>query len=455
MYTPQDLIGIGIGPFNLGLAALAARLPTLSARMFERKPDFSWHAGLLLEGTTLQVPFLADLVSMADPTHPLSYLNYLHTHDRLYPFYFYEHFLIPRREYDHYCRWAAGRLASCHFGEEVISLRVDPEADAPFVVETRILAQGRTSEYRTRHVAVGLGTAPHQPDWMQGLPAERCFHSADFGLRREEARRAKHVTVVGSGQSAAECVLTLLQENTDPTRRMDWITQSDGYFPMEYSKLGLEYFTPDFMAYFRALPNEKRRALVASQGLLYKGISFSTIAAIFDLLYERSIGGAQTGLRLLPSCRVEHLEQAGTGMVLHARHKHEGEVIHIATDCVIAATGYRHQWPAWFHALKTEHLAQDEQGDIILDEESALKTRKPLAGQIFLQNAEIRHHGVGSPDLGLGAYRNMRILNRITGQTAFRLPARSAFQSFGLAAGHDGFGTIPQKPLSGEPHHAI
>ncbi|MGL5071521.1 MAG: SidA/IucD/PvdA family monooxygenase, partial [Aeromonas salmonicida] len=83
--TSVDLTGIGIGPFNLGLAALLSRHSEVTGVFLERKPAFRWHEGLLLPGTTLQVPFLADLVTLADPTHPLSYLNYLHQQDRLYP----------------------------------------------------------------------------------------------------------------------------------------------------------------------------------------------------------------------------------------------------------------------------------------------------------------------------------------------------------------------------------
>lgn len=53
-----DILGIGIGPFNLGLAALLFHHPEIKAVFLEKKPQFRWHEGLLLEGTTLQIPFL-------------------------------------------------------------------------------------------------------------------------------------------------------------------------------------------------------------------------------------------------------------------------------------------------------------------------------------------------------------------------------------------------------------
>ena len=72
-----DIIGVGIGPFNLGLAALAAPLEDLSAIFFDQAPVFNWHPGMMLSDVTLQVPFMADLVTLADPTSPYSFLNFM------------------------------------------------------------------------------------------------------------------------------------------------------------------------------------------------------------------------------------------------------------------------------------------------------------------------------------------------------------------------------------------
>ena len=68
---PLDLLGIGIGPFNLSLAALADRVPGLRSAFLERQPEFRWHPGLMIDGTFVQVPFLADLVSLVDLDEPL------------------------------------------------------------------------------------------------------------------------------------------------------------------------------------------------------------------------------------------------------------------------------------------------------------------------------------------------------------------------------------------------
>ena len=81
-----DFIGIGLGPFNLSLASLLHNKSTLNYAIFEQKAQFDWHAGMQLPNTVLQVPFMADLVSMVDPTSPFSFLNYLRHQQRLYKF---------------------------------------------------------------------------------------------------------------------------------------------------------------------------------------------------------------------------------------------------------------------------------------------------------------------------------------------------------------------------------
>lgn len=62
---------------------------------FEQETEFAWHPGMLIKGTDLQVSFLADLVTMANPRSKYTFLNYLHESNRLHRFYTFEQFDIP------------------------------------------------------------------------------------------------------------------------------------------------------------------------------------------------------------------------------------------------------------------------------------------------------------------------------------------------------------------------
>ncbi|MFJ9212493.1 lysine N(6)-hydroxylase/L-ornithine N(5)-oxygenase family protein [Streptomyces sp. NPDC102264] len=444
-YEIYDLVGIGIGPFNLSLAALADGAPGLRTLFLDAKPAFSWHPGLLMEGTVLQVPFLADLVTMADPTSPWSYLNYLREHDRMFPFFFSERFHIPRREYDHYCRWVAEHLPSCRFDARVTELEWD-ERHEVFAVTHRA-ADGAVSRVRARQIVLGVGTNPVVPEPLRPLltPAHagRVLHSADYRTHRARLAGLDDVTVVGAGQSGAEVALDLLRHQDGSGAGgpyVRWLARTPAFAPMEYSKIGLEHFTPDYIRYFRALPEERREELVREQWQLYKGVSEETLAEIHDELYERTIGGTEPRAALHPGVvlvaaepeRIGASTGAGTsdGYLLTCRHTEQDALFEVRTSAIVAATGYAATRPAFLDTM-AKLVDWDEQGRYRIDGDYRVALDASVSGALYVQNAELHTHGVGAPDLTLGAWRAATILNAVAGRPVLRVPERAAWTTFG------------------------
>ena len=432
-YSPpehvHDLLGVGVGPFNLSLAALLEGAPEIDAVFLEQKERFDWHPGLLMEGTTLQVPFLADLVTMADPTSPHSFLNYLRGRERLYKFYFLERFHIPRREYDDYCRWVSENLSSCRFGERVEEIR---HSGDHYEVTYRDVHTNEVHLRRARHLALGVGSIPSVPECFEDLVGEDVFHSAEFRQRRKRCRTADSVTVVGSGQSAAECFYALLEEQEECGYRLDWLTRSSGFFPMEYSKLALEHFSPDYTRYFHGLEQQRRDGVLDRQDLLYKGIDADTIAAIYDLLYERSVGDTEPDAHLLALIEVEDAEERASGYRLRCRQHEEDRAFDHDARVVVLATGYERPAPEFMDGI--EHLVhRDERGRYIVGEDYRLELTRETNNDIFVQNGELHTHGVGAPDLGLGAHRSAVIVNQLAGREVYPVRGKNVFQEFGAA----------------------
>ncbi|MET8243560.1 SidA/IucD/PvdA family monooxygenase [Streptomyces sp. NPDC005202] len=440
--APRDLVGIGIGPFNLSLAALAHPLTELDTVFYEQRPGFDWHPGLLIDGATIQVPFLADLVTLADPASDWTFLNYLKARDRLFPFYFAERFHIQRAEYDAYCRWVSENLPALHFGHQVDAVRWNPERDVFEVDFTQLDADGE-AEARgctcTKNIVLGVGTEPYVPDPLRPLleaPGAPVVHAARYLDHRDAFLAADHITVVGSGQSGAEVFLDLLRHRPAGREKIHWIGRTEAFAPMEYSKLGLEHFTPDYTRYFHALAEPVRDQLVTSQWQLHKGIDADTIAAIRDELYRRTLHGGWPDAVLTPGVHVRTAGRVATTRVeLHLEHVQQGTRTRLTTDAVVLATGYRERPLTRLLAGLDPYLRRDNSERPRIDEQFRLVLDPSVTTtgcHVYVQNAELHTHGVGAPDLGLAAWRSATILNSLTGKEPYPLPTRTAFTTFGL-----------------------
>lgn len=202
---------------------------------------------------------------------------------------------------------------------------------------------------------------------------------------------------------------------------------------MEYSKLGLEHFTPDYTRYFHALPESVRDQLVPDQWQLHKGIDHDTITAIHDELYRRTLHGGWPDATLTPGVSVRTAGRVATTRVeLHLEHTQQGTRTRLTTDAVVLATGYRERPLDQILGSLGTHLRRDAAGRPRIDDQYRLDLDPTITGNIYVQNAERHTHGVGAPDLGLAAWRSATILNNLTGTTPYPLPQRTAFTTFGL-----------------------
>jgi lysine N6-hydroxylase len=417
----HDFVAVGLGPFNLGLACLAQPLD-IDGVFLEARPEFDWHPGMLLADSTLQVPFLADLVTLADPTSPYSFLSYLKDQGRIYPFYIRESFYPLRVEYNDYCRWVTRRLPGLHFDRAVEQVT---HADGVYVVTSRSARTGETFTHRARRLVVGVGTPPHVPGGLRDLSGP-VLHSSEYLAHRARLRRLDSITVVGSGQSAAEIYHDLLQDIDEVGYALDWVTRSPRFFPLEYTRLTLELTSPEYSRHFSSLGMHQRDALLATQGSLYKGISGDLVDAIYDTLYTKQFRpGVRT--RLLPATTVLSAHYDGDRYALRVRNDDTGVEHEHETAGLVLATGYRARFPRFLEPVR-DRIRWDARGRPDVHPHYAVDH---AGEEIFVQNAEEHTHGFVAPDLGMGAHRNSVILARMLGWTPYPVEERVAFQEFG------------------------
>lgn len=422
-----DLVGIGIGPFNLGMAALAEELD-IEAVYFDQKEEFNWHPGMLIEGADLQVPFLADLVTIANPKSPYTFINYLHENDRLYQFYFFNKLDIPRKEYNDYTRWVATNLSNCQFGTRVIDVTYHKEKQYYEVVVEDTKTSDRQT-IKTKHVVLGTGSVPNIPEGFDQYPIEDVLHTNHYLYHEKKLKQAGSVSVIGSGQSAAELFYDLLMDQKHYHYKLNWFTRSAGFFQLESAKLGQEVFSPDYVSYFHRLSFEERKDALSTLGPLRKGIDPETLKAIYDLLYHRSSEANYPDVTIQPMTEVNGIEKGGKTYQLACRQWQEDNKFTVETDKVLLATGYKPYFPEWFTKIYDEIEWEDEKRyKVSLDQRLIFKDQRE---NHFFTLTNIEHsHGAGATNLALSVERNKRILNTVAGKEIFPIKTNTVFQQF-------------------------
>jgi lysine N6-hydroxylase len=464
--TVYDIIGIGIGPFNLGMAALVDSVPKLKCLFIDENSSFDWHPGLMLDNARLQVPFYADLVTLADPCSKYSYLAFLKAKKRMFRFAILENNFITRREYNEYCQWVTGQLSSLRFGFRCEAIRYD-NLDKVYTVYARDIATGMGFVYHSRNVVIGVGSVPYVPECAKSLilqwPSPKSpsqgggldsvgsfadaqdykksliFHSSDYLYFKEQLLTKKRITIVGSGQSAAEIFYDLLtspgllrspRNDEGDFRTLSWFTRNDSFYPMDYSRLSLEKTSPDYIDnFFRLYPEVKKR-LLPLQDKFYKGINAFLIDDIYNQLYQQSLSSNSIPVALHGNCELQQVSiLVNSAISLGFYHLQLGQDFSAETDALIIATGYRSQIPLFIHPVK-ERIQWTTDGLYQVNRNYSIDHDNSL----FVQNAEIHTHGFVAPDLGMGPYRNAIILNSILGYETFALESGISFQKFGLPA---------------------
>ncbi|SEH32918.1 lysine N(6)-hydroxylase/L-ornithine N(5)-oxygenase family protein [Chryseobacterium culicis] len=418
-----NVIGIGIGPFNLGLAALSHPISELKTLFLDQRDGFDWHPGLMIDHVTLQTPFLCDCVSMADPTNPLSLLNYLKETGRLYKFFIREDFFIPRKEYNRYCQWVIEQLPQCRFSTQVVDITYEEGLYHVTTIQTKTK---ETTVFKTERLILGTGTQPYIPSFIP-KDDSRVIHTSSYLYRKDELlSQGKKIAIIGSGQSSAEVFYDLLQNRNEETH-LGWYSRPDRFFPMEYSKLTLELTSPDYVEYFYNRSESARKTILSKQQAQFKGINYDLINDIYDFIYDLNIDNADPNLKIIPNSQLNRVDYSNPDFISLEFTQLEQEVPYDQeADYLILGTGYRYHEPAFLKNIQ-DRIKRDSSGLFDVNRNYSIDHN---AGEIYVLHAEVHTHSYISTDLGMAAYRNSYIINDILGREHYKIEKKIAFQDF-------------------------
>jgi lysine N6-hydroxylase len=431
-----DLAGIGIGPFNLSIAAQLDSIPEIRAAFFDKRDQFNWHPGMMLDDVELQTSFLKDLVTATNPTSRWSFLSYLVSHKRFYEFMNAEFDAIPRKEFAKYLAWAANGLNSLRFGSCVHEVSFNRNA---FEICTD------TGRYPARSIALGIGLQPFVPSFASAFLGQHCFHAVQAVPRLMEGI-GDRIVVIGGGQSGAEIMLHLLCDKACATKQITWVSRRPNFEPLDATPFTNEFFTPDYVKNFRGLGEERRHVLLAQQKLASDGISASTLRALYRRLYVlRNLEDSIVDVSLMPQREVIEADRRKNEFQLVMRNGFDGQIEILKANMIILATGYGFKLPDFLEPIRPM-LSVDRHGHLNLGDNFAVKWDGPRNNQIYAVNAGRHSYGIAEPQLSLMAWRSAVIVNALLGRSHFDLDMTSPVIRW--AAGENGLGESGESSLS-------
>lgn len=345
-----DLLGIGFGPSNLSLAIAIeeynrehSRDQGLATRFLDAKQSFSWHNGMLLPETTMQISFLKDLVSLRTPTSPYTFVNYLHDRGRLPDFINLQTFFPSRQEFHDYLLWAADRISvPVSYGVE--ATKIDWQAGR-FVVTTAGRAgttgsaeMPTTETITARNVVIGAGLQPSLPEGI--IPSPRAFHNHELiaTLAKLPSRPNRSFLVVGSGQSAAEVTAHLHETYGDAEVHASF--RRFGYTPSDDTPYANRIFDPEAVEEYYTAPSELKQRLMNYHRLTnYSAVDGGLIKEIYRREYDERVRGTRR-LTVHRVTEIADLQEHDDSVSITLRDLAGRHSTRLTVDAVVFATGY-------------------------------------------------------------------------------------------------------------------
>ena len=403
-------VGVGAGPANLSLAALFQNTTDSEIALFDKASSSAWHSSLLHPGVRMQTSWMKDLVSMVDPTHRLSFLNYLVTEGRLFAMLNSQFEVIPRKEYMNYLTWCADRIDNITFDTPIDEVNF---VDGEGFYST---SQGETVA-RSEHLVLGVGTRPTIPAGFAGLPEDQVFIADHLGwhLEKMTAELSAPVAVVGGGQTGVEAVLRLLRAGFT---NIKWLGRRQWFQTIDDTPAANEFYRPAHQQFLQGLTRPTRRRLIAEQVRTGDALTPGALQALYQANYDGMLELGYFPITMLPGRDVTEGELAGDQVSLKATTAETVEE-HLVNRAVIAVG--RQIAPVPFSAELRERIDVDEDGEMIVDSDYSVRWKGMNGNKIFALNRSRFSHGIPDANLSLLPVRAGLVLNSMLGREVFAI----------------------------------
>ncbi len=409
-----DIVGVGVGPFNLSLATLLEKDNQVKSLFIEKKGSFSWHSEIMFKDSTMQTSFLKDLVTPLDPTNRNTFTNYLVQKGMFYHLMNSSRTSVTRYEYEDYLKWAAGNLDEMiQYSTEVKNISFHREKEL-FAIDT----QSKT--IFSKNLCLGAGPVKNIPELAQGFISDNLFHAKSEQMLKMDLT-GKRVLIVGAGQTGVEIFKNSLEGKWGRPDNVVLTTGRNTLMPLDEGAFSNEFFTPGFVTEFVEANQKNKDILVKDQLLTSDGNTPTYLESLYEDLYlDKFYLKKYPKFSIAPKRWLKKIEKS-TGATYEVTFdnllfdKEEST----KADIVILATGFKTVLPSFTEGLM-EHLRFDEQKRPLLKKDYSLDTSLTDENKIFAMNMSRHFHGIADPQTSLMAWRSGVIYNSLTGTTKYK-----------------------------------
>lgn len=412
------VVGVGFGPSNLGLAIAieehnqtCAPGQAITAEFVEAKPEFGWHTGMLIPGTTMQISFLKDLASQRNVQSRYTFLSYLTERGRLNEFINHQTFFPTRLEFHDYLEWAAAGVdATVHYGTRAVAVR--DEGDCLAVD----LDGERSGTLRARAVVLAGGLQPQLPGGT--VETVRQFHNHELLDKIPKLPSLHHgrFVVVGAGQSAAE--VTDYLHTSFPDAEVHGVFAKYGFSPADDSPYANRVFDPAAVDdFYTAEPVVRQRLLDYHRATNYSCVDLPLIETLYAREYAERVAG-QRRLYFHGASGLQSATEDGDGVRVTIEHHPTKTSETLDCDAVVYATGFAPMsLPAILGDLCDAGVYAAEGPAVTRD--YRLRTSRDTSGAIYLQGGTEHTHGLSSSLLSNIAVRCGEIVESMAHEAEF------------------------------------
>ena len=400
-------VGIGAGPANLSLAALFESATAESIALFDRQPGPGWHDQLLHSGVRMQTSWLKDLVSMVDPRHELTFLNYLVTTGRMFALLNAQFDFMPRREYVRYLAWASERLHNVHYGATIDEISFGDEG---FVVSS-----GGRPLAKSEHLVIGMGSMPVIPDGFAALPPERSFIADELAWRLDTMSVDKDapIAVIGGRQTGLEATMRLLGAGfTD----IKWFGRRLWFETIDDSPCANDVYRPAHVEALQKLSPPTRREVIDGLNPTGDALTPGAMRALYQANYDRYLELDRFPVSLNPARDVTSGRMDGDDIVLTAQTPATTEEYRVRH--VVIATG-RENVAVPFDDDLRERVEIGDDGELVVEPDFSVHWKGMNGHRIYALNRARMNLGLTDSNLTLLPVRAAIVLNSMFGRQMF------------------------------------